>query len=184
VDTTRRRDVAQWSGSGAGRVSDRSSVGRWGVRLMPRGGSRIGSGRRRKDETLEQRRARLGIEKAKRAAKASKVGPKPEVEATPPATPEPPPGSGAVLPEADDLDADLSPLDFLKAVQRNKKLPLETRMRAAMAAAPYTHAKLRDAGMGLKDERKKKAAAVTQGSSRFSPGAPPLSVVPGGKTSS
>lgn len=36
---------------------------------------------------------------------------------------------------------DMSPLDFLKAVYRNDKLPLHARLRAASAAAPFCHAK-------------------------------------------
>lgn len=142
---------------------------------MARGGARIGAGRPRKGETPEEKLARIGIQRAKRAAQAASA----------PATPLPPaataaalpPQSGAVVPKGDDLDDDLSPLDFLKAVQRNKTLPLETRMRAAMAAAPYAHAKLRDAGMGLKDERKKKARDVGAASSRYAPGAAPLTLV-------
>jgi hypothetical protein len=35
-----------------------------------------------------------------------------------------------------------SPLDFLLAVYKNNELPLSTRMRAAIEAAPYVHAKL------------------------------------------
>jgi hypothetical protein len=37
---------------------------------------------------------------------------------------------------------DMSPLDFLKAVYHNEKLPLHARLRAASAAAPFCHAKL------------------------------------------
>jgi hypothetical protein len=35
-----------------------------------------------------------------------------------------------------------TPLDFLKAVYLNEGLPLSVRMRAAIEAAPYMHAKL------------------------------------------
>ena len=35
-----------------------------------------------------------------------------------------------------------TPLDFLKAVYCNEGLPLNTRLRAAMAAAPFCHPKL------------------------------------------
>ncbi len=125
---------------------------------MPRGGSRIGAGRCRLGETVEEKRARQGLKAARDAAKA-------------------PPPSGPVIANGADLDDDLSPLDFLKAIQRNKALPIETRIRAAMAAAPYTHAKLRDAGMGIKDERKKKGEAAA-GSSRLAPGVAPVKLVP------
>ena len=35
-----------------------------------------------------------------------------------------------------------TPLDFLRAVYLNDQLPLSVRMRAAIEAAPYMHAKL------------------------------------------
>ena len=38
--------------------------------------------------------------------------------------------------------ADLSPLDFLRAVYLNEAIPLPMRMRAAVEAAPYIHPKL------------------------------------------
>jgi len=36
--------------------------------------------------------------------------------------------------------ADMTPLDFLRAVYCNKNIPLPVRMRAAIEAAPYVHA--------------------------------------------
>jgi hypothetical protein len=131
--------------------------------LMARGGSRIGAGRPRKGETADQKRARLAQPVETKVA-ASGLTP-----------------SGAILPVGDDLDADLSPLDFLKAIQRDKRQPIEVRLRAAVAAAPYAHAKLRDAGMGLKDERKKRANDVGKSTSRFAASAAPLALVGGGK---
>lgn len=133
---------------------------------MARGGIRIGAGRPRKGETAEEKRKRLGLPAPGVAAAAAAAA-----AAIP---------SGTVLPQGVDLDEDLSPLDFLKAVQRDKRQPLEVRIRAAVAAAPYTHAKLRDAGMGLKDERKKKARDTGAASTRFAPGAPPLALVGAG----
>jgi hypothetical protein len=51
-------------------------------------------------------------------------------EATPA---QPPPVDG---PEAE------TPLDLLRSIWRDRELPLSTRMRAAIAAAPYVHPKL------------------------------------------
>jgi hypothetical protein len=42
--------------------------------------------------------------------------------------------------EIDEID--ITPLDFLEAVYLNPNLPLNTRMRAAIEAAPYRHSKL------------------------------------------
>jgi phage terminase small subunit len=125
---------------------------------MPRGGARIGAGRPKKGEvraTPEQKRAIAQAQAAlKAAAKAGQA-------------PEPTLADGGAY-------EDLSPLDFLKAVQNDKRNSLDVRMRAACAAAPYVHLKPREGG--LKDERKRKAAAL--GGGRFAPSAPPLALVP------
>jgi hypothetical protein len=39
-------------------------------------------------------------------------------------------------------DESMSPLDFLKSVYRNDKLPLHARLKAAADAAPFCHPKL------------------------------------------
>ena len=41
-----------------------------------------------------------------------------------------------------ELPSGTSPLDFLQAVYMNSQLPLNTRLRAAMAAAPFCHPRL------------------------------------------
>jgi hypothetical protein len=42
----------------------------------------------------------------------------------------------------DEERLELTPLDFLEAVYCNPNLPLATRLRAAVEAAPYRHSKL------------------------------------------
>ena len=62
-------------------------------------------------------------------------------------------------------------LAFLLSIQNNPAMPVDMRIRAAIAAAPYQHQKLGNAG--LKHQRKGKAEAVSAG--RFKPAeAPPL----------
>jgi hypothetical protein len=41
----------------------------------------------------------------------------------------------------EDERAEITPLDFLQAVYLNPNLPLNTRMKAAIEAAPYRHSK-------------------------------------------
>jgi hypothetical protein len=48
--------------------------------------------------------------------------------------------------EIDDIE--VTPLDFLEAVYCNPNLPLATRLRAAIEAAPYRHPKLSAAAIG------------------------------------
>lgn len=45
-------------------------------------------------------------------------------------------------------DVEITPLDFLEAVYCNPNLPLATRLRAAIEAAPYRHPKLSAAAIG------------------------------------
>jgi hypothetical protein len=45
-------------------------------------------------------------------------------------------------------DVEITPLHFLEAVYCNPNLPLNTRMRAAIEAAPYKHPKLSAAAIG------------------------------------
>jgi hypothetical protein len=48
--------------------------------------------------------------------------------------------------EIDDIE--VTPLDFLEAVYCNPNLPLATRLKAAIEAAPYRHPKLSAAAIG------------------------------------
>src|SRR5262249_15727030 len=45
-------------------------------------------------------------------------------------------------------DEEVTPLEFLEAVYVNPNLPLATRLRAAIEAAPYRHPKLSAAAIG------------------------------------
>ena len=127
---------------------------------MPRGGARVGAGRPKKGAVRATPEQKMAIARAEAELKRQAI------EAGRPA---------GTPPELGSPDEDLSPLDFLKAVQNDKKNPLDLRMRAAVAAAPYVHFKPREGG--IKDERKKKAQTVGAGS-RFAPSAPPLALVP------
>ncbi len=71
------------------------------------------------------------------------------------------------------------PLEFLRAVMDDPLADPKLRVRAAIAAAQYVHAKKGEGGK--KDERQ--AAAEKAGKGRFAPSAPPkLAVVAGGKS--
>ena len=62
-------------------------------------------------------------------------------------------------------------LEFLLSVQNDTKMALEFRIRAAIAAAPYQHAK--KGNHGLKAKRQEMADGVSKG--RFKPAeAPPI----------
>jgi hypothetical protein len=51
----------------------------------------------------------------------------------------------------EDERLEVTPLDFLEAVYLNPNLPLPTRMRAAIEAAPYKHPKLSATAIGQFD---------------------------------
>jgi len=50
------------------------------------------------------------------------------------------------------MSAEPTSLEFLQAVYRNEQLPLSVRMRAAIEAAPYEHAKLTAVAVGYMNE--------------------------------
>ena len=57
-----------------------------------------------------------------------------------------PQGAETIMDEIDNIE--VTPLDFLEAVYCNPNLPLATRLRAAIEAAPYRHPKLSAAAIG------------------------------------
>ena len=115
---------------------------------MPRGGYRVGSGRKPG--------SRKALEKAAAADAAGAV------QATPGA------GSEAALPE------DLDPLTYLTRVMNDPLADPHRRDRAAIAAMPFTHAR---SGADGKKEERSKAARVAAGG-KFAPdSAPPRLVV-------
>lgn len=64
------------------------------------------------------------------------------------------------------------PLDFLLKVQNNAKVPVEQRIRAAIAAAQYVHVKLADGGK--KPLRQDAAKAAAGGKFKAAPTPPKL----------
>lgn len=66
-----------------------------------------------------------------------------------------------------------TPLQIMESIANDEAVPLELRLRAAQAAAPYIHPKVGEAGK--KDGRKKAAGDVAGG--KFAPSAPPKLVV-------
>jgi hypothetical protein len=119
---------------------------------MPRGGYRPGAGRPRKTDAT-----------TKAVVKAKKAAAKPDpVEAEP-----------VVL-----ADGQVSPLEYLLSVVNDTGLDASERMRAAVAAAPYVHARASDivAAKGKK-EQKQEAAETVAASGKFAPrGGPRLAV--------
>ncbi len=79
------------------------------------------------------------------------------------------PKPAALLP----AEPDQSPLDFLLAVQNNPAAAPHLRVRAAVAAAQYTHVKRADGGK--KDDAQAAAKKAVKG--RFKPGTPPLRII-------
>lgn len=132
---------------------------------MPRGGSRPGAGRPKKQAAVPDAPAKPAAKK--------QAPPKVDAEGykTDPNWPfgkqgeEPPP----------DL-SDLMPLDYLLEVMRDYTEERGRRMQAATLAAPYCHPKKGESGK--KDE---KSAAAKKVASKFAPAAPPRLAAANGK---
>lgn len=86
--------------------------------------------------------------------------------------------TGEVSPAAAPAEPEtLTPLEFLERTMNDPSTPLKDRIRAAVAAAQYRHAKRGESG------KKEDAAgrAKKAGEGRFSSSAPPRLVAAGGK---
>ena len=129
---------------------------------MPRGGSRPGAGRPKKQSVI-----------ATESSKQSKSVPQvdPDGFKDDPSWP-----FGKQAPDAPADLSELTPLDFLLDVMRDQTEEKGRRMQAAQLAAPYCHAKM---GEGGKKEAKQEAAKKV--ASKFTPSAPPKLVAAGGK---
>ena len=117
---------------------------------MPRGGFRVGAGGYRPNAGRRRKRA-MGT------------------------SPEPDPNldtSG----DARSEQVKFSPLDYLLSVINDPEASPERRDRAAIAAAPYSHARFEAAGAGKRQRLQSAAEAAAAG--KFAPPSPPkLSVV-------
>lgn len=179
---------------------------------MPRGGKREGAGRKPLPLTPEERAAKAEAKKianreymrrraAEAKARAAAEGAAPAVPAAPrraatvlqlrkpPAVAEAPAQSAEPPAVVDDVNADLSPLDYVLQVMRDPKATAERRDRMALRALEILHP-VPKAGGGLpretapapvgKREEQAQAAAAVAGGSRLRPLAPPPTVRRGG----
>lgn len=137
---------------------------------MPRGGSRPGAGRPRKN-------AAAGAAPAKKrvATRKPPAGLAPDGEKTPEAPPSWPFGTAPQV-VAEDLSK-LTPLEFLLKVMRDEGEEKGRRIQAASLAAPYCHPKMGEKSAKAREAEARKDAA----NGRFSRRQPPKLVAAGGK---
>lgn len=138
---------------------------------MPRGGARLGAGRK-PNPLKAAKKAEVEANKAKKAGSVigqalsalSAIAPAVQKGPVPGVSPPPPPE----LPDSLTKNYD-DPLEFLTAVMNEPKVPLIARQDAAKALMPFKHAK--------KGETGKKEAATAKaketGAARFGAAAPP-----------
>lgn len=74
---------------------------------------------------------------------------------------------------------DMTPLDFMLALMRDKQQDLKLRMAMAQAAAPYVHPKKADAAKGKKEQRQETASEIAS-EGKFAPRKAPKLVVNNG----
>lgn len=120
-----------------------------------KGGYRPGGGRPKgsKDKKPRKRRSDAGKPKAIATQKQPKLPPDVQQEAA---------------------DENLSPLDYMLKIMRDRNQPADRRDRMAQLAAPFVHPRAGES-KGKKEEKADRAKAA--GSGKFAPARPPLSVV-------
>lgn len=126
---------------------------------MARGGARPGAGRKPKSQAAEL----LPVAVAAMAVKATNA--------------QKPPVASEVPPEVRET-SDLSPLDFLLSIVRDRGADEKLRIQAASIAAPYVHARKAEA-TGKKADAADRAKAAAGG--KFAAAAPPKLVAAGGR---
>lgn len=136
---------------------------------MPRGGSRPGAGRPRKNAAADAAPAKKRV-----ATRKPPAGLAPDGEKTPEAPQSWP--FGTAQPPVEDLTK-LSPLEFLLKVMRDETEEKGRRIQAASLAAPYCHAKMGEKSAKAREAEARKEAA----SGRFGRRQPPKLVAAGGK---
>lgn len=153
---------------------------------MPRGGSRPGAGRPRKNPEAPAKVKKPRAASTKKTAEKGFTAPDglktTDAPANWPFGVEPEKPKADVDPENDDgltdeQRAGLSPLDYLLAVMRSPEASKSARMQAAIQAAPYIHAK--PAPAAKKEAAKEKAKQA--GTGKFKAAPAPLKLVAGGK---
>ena len=151
---------------------------------MPRGGSRPGAGRPKKNEVPVAAEAAGGKKYKRRAPPVvdAEGFKSPESPASWPFGKERPPEPAPAPPPAAEKPelSSLMPLDYLLEVMRNEEVPPPIRMQAATLAAPYVHAKPAPKTAKQEAEAERKKNAQTGRFSRRQ--APVLTAVQGGKS--
>lgn len=127
---------------------------------MPRGGARIGAGRKPKDPS-KPRRIR---KKAVRTAESTQLAPSMTMAEPPEDLP-----SNTLT----NVVVELQPLDYMLLVINDKTATQDRRDRLAIAAAPFVHGKVAEAG--IKTVRTTAAKKASAG--KFAPSAAPKLVV-------
>lgn len=143
---------------------------------MPRGGARLGAGRRPDPNSKRQKIAAARAEKAESGGKERRGGfTAPDGTKTPDAPPNWPFGT---VPPADPVEVGKqTPLEYLLSVMRDPEASASARLTAAVQAAPYMHAKVAPAA-----KKEAAAAKATKASAgKFGAAAPPKLAAANGK---